>query len=328
MRAATHSGRPGRAGLRITDAPDPVPGPGEVKVRLRAAGLNHRDLFLMDARGAGERAFVPGSDGAGTVKSTGGGVTGIEEGDEVVINPTLNWERAAEVPAVPDILGGPTDGTLAEYVVIPAANAVRKPPHLMWPEAAALPLAGVTAYRALFTRGALRPGEHVLIPGIGGGVAVLALLMAKAAGAGVTVTSRGADKRARALELGADRAVDSGGDWSAELGEGSVDLAVDGVGPATFGQYPKTLRPGGRVVSYGATTGDEVRLPLRELFFPQHTLLGTSMGSAEEFARMLDFVARHGIRPVVDSTHPLAGTPQAYDLLAAGKQFGKIIITP
>ncbi|HET6858466.1 MAG TPA: zinc-binding dehydrogenase [Streptomyces sp.] len=299
-----------------------------MKIRIHAAGLNHRDLFLMDARDDNGPAFVPGSDGAGTVTSVGDGVTGVEVDDEVVINPTLNWRRAADVPAVPDILGGPTDGTLAEYVVVPAANALRKPAHLTWPQAAALPLGGVTAYRALFTRGALRPGEHLLVPGIGGGVAILALLMAKAAGARVTVTSRDADKRARALGLGADTALDSGGDWSAELGPGSVDLAVDGVGPATFGQYPRTLRPGGRVVSYGATTGDEVRLPLRDLFFPQHTLLGTSMGSAEEFARMLEFVEEHRIRPVIDSVHPLTDASQAYGLLAAGTQFGKIVVTP
>ncbi|MEU9979945.1 zinc-binding dehydrogenase [Streptomyces sp. NPDC050856] len=326
MRAAIHQGHQGLTGLKITEIPEPVPGPGQVTVRIRAAGLNHRDLFLMDTRGTGDPAFVPGSDGAGVVTATGSGVTGVREGDEVVVNPTLNWERAADVPAVPDILGGPSDGTLAETLLIPAARTHPKPPHLTWRQAAALPLSAVTAYRALFTRGGLRPGEHVLIPGIGGGVATFALSLAKAAGARVTVTSRQADKRAGALALGADRALESGSDWRAELGGDPVDLALDGVGPAVFQRYSEVVRPGGRVVSFGATSGDEVRLPLRSLFFPQHALLGTSMGSAEEFRDMLAFVDRHRIVPVVDGTHPLAGVVGAYERMAAGRQFGKIVV--
>lgn len=326
MRAVVHEGKQGTDGLRVVEATEPVPGPGEIRVALRAAGLNHRDLFLMDARSGEEPAFIPGSDGAGVVSAVGHGVAGVRIGDEVVIHPTLGWERSAHTPTVPDILGGPTNGTLAEAVVVPAVNALPKPAHLSWPEAAALPLAGLTAYRALFTRGGLGAGEHLLVPGIGGGVAGWALLLGKAAGARVTVTSRSAEKRARALRRGADQALSSGGDWAGELGAASVDLVVDGVGPAVFGQLPKVLRPGGRVVLYGATTGDELQMPLRTLFFHQYALLGTSMGSAEEFRDLLAFVDQHRIRPVVDRVHALEEIAAAYGQMEAGRQFGNVVI--
>ncbi|MCW7989082.1 alcohol dehydrogenase [Streptomyces platensis subsp. clarensis] len=326
MRAVVHEGAKGTDGLRIAETTEPVPGPGEVRVRLRAAGLNHRDLFLMDSRSGEEPAFIPGSDGAGVVAAVGDGVAEVRVGDEVVINPTLGWEHSAHTPTVPDILGGPTNGTLAEAVVVPAVNAVLKPAHLSWPEAAALPLAALTAYRALFTRGGLSAGEHLLVPGIGGGVAGWALLLAKAAGARVTVTSRSAEKRARSLCMGADQALCSGGDWANELGQACVDLAVDGVGPAVFSQLPNVLRPGGRVVLYGATTGDELQMPLRTLFFHQYSLLGTSMGSAEEFRDLLAFVDQHRIRPVVDRVYALEEITAAYGQMEAGRQFGNVVI--
>ncbi|MFD5557020.1 zinc-binding dehydrogenase [Streptomyces sp. NPDC127068] len=326
MKAVTHEGPAGLAGVAVNETAVQRAGPGDVLIELKAAGLNHRDLFVAGARTPADAPLVLGADGAGLVAETGAGVTGLVPGDEVIINPTLDWDRAVEVPEVPGILGGPTQGTFAQYVAVPARNALPKPGHLDWAEAAALPLSAVTAYRALFTRGALAPGEHVLLPGIGGGVATIALAMAKAAGATVSVTSRSEDKLRRARELGADHALRSDADWAAALVR-PADLVVDSIGSATFAAALAALRPGGRFVTLGATTGADVTLSLRELFFRQISLLGTSMGSAEEFHAMLAFVAEHRLRPLVHRAFPLAEGAQALAELAGGSQFGKLVLT-
>ncbi|NIH80425.1 zinc-binding dehydrogenase [Amycolatopsis viridis] len=325
MVAVVHEGETGLTGVRAAEVPAPEPGAGEVVVAVRAAGLNHRDLFLVGAREPGDARVVLGSDGAGVVVAAGPGAA-VAPGTEVVINPSLDWEEPDEVPDVPAILGVPTDGTFAEYVVVPARNVAPKPAHLDWAEAAALPLAALTAYRALFTRGGLRPGAHVLLPGIGSGVATFALAMAKAVGATVTVTSRSAEKCRQARELGADHAIGSAEDWTSAVSE-PVDLVVDSVGSATFGKCVSVLRPGGRLVSLGATTGPDVQLSLRDMFFRQISLLGTSMGSARGFERMLALVAEHRIRPVVHRTFPLPDGPRALAELARGDQFGKLVLT-
>ncbi|MFD7547668.1 zinc-binding dehydrogenase [Streptomyces sp. NPDC059816] len=328
MKAVTHDGPGGLAGVAVNETAVQHVGPGDVLIELKAAGLNHRDLFVAGARTPADAPLVLGADGAGLVAATGDGVTGtgLAVGDEVIINPTLDWDRASEVPEVPGILGGPTQGTFAQYVVVPARNVLPKPGHLDWAEAAALPLSAVTAYRALFTRGALAPGEHVLLPGIGGGVATIALAMAKAAGATVSVTSRSEEKLRRARELGADHTLRSDADWAAELVR-PADLVVDSIGSATFAPALAALRPGGRFVTLGATTGADVTLSLRELFFRQISLLGTSMGSAEEFHAMLAFVAEHRLRPVVHRAFPLAEGAEALAELAGGSQFGKLVLT-
>ncbi|SHH07130.1 zinc-binding dehydrogenase [Streptoalloteichus hindustanus] len=326
MTAVVHEGPTGLDGVRVTTVPVPEVGAGDVLVELRAAALNHRDLFVVSARTATDPRLVLGSDGAGVVRAVGSGVSGVAVGDEVIVNPSLGWAKADEEPSVAQVLGGPTDGTYAEFVRVPAANVAPRPAHLDWAEAAALPLVGLTAYRALFTRGRLRPGEHVLLPGIGSGVATFALLLAKTVGAEVTVTSRGEDKRRRALELGADAAIDSAGDWSARLSR-PADLVVDSIGSATFESCLSALRAGGRLVSLGATTGEHVQISLRRFFLEQFSLLGTSMGSAEEFAAMLALVDEHRLRPVVDRAYPLAETPAALADLGKGLQFGKLVIT-
>ncbi|WP_127487795.1 zinc-binding dehydrogenase [Paenibacillus ehimensis] len=328
MKALLHYGATGTNGLRLEEVEDKHPGPGEVKVRIKAAGLNHRDLFVLARRTGSEPPFIPGSDGAGLVEAVGSGVDHVRIGDEVIINPTLGWHAASEVPEVPDILGSPTDGTFAQSTIVPAVNVEPKPAYLTWEEAGVLPLAALTAYRALFTRGQVQQGEHVLLPGIGSGVATYALAMAKAAGAEVTVTSRDAGKRRKALELGADAAIDSHGDWDEALEGRKVDLIVESIGPATFPQYFKVLRPGGRIVSLGATSGDTVEIPLRPFLFPQFSFLGTSMGSTEEFKKMLQLVDKHRIRPVVDATFPLAEAVRAFQRMQEGRQFGKIGLIP
>ncbi|MFI5943086.1 zinc-binding dehydrogenase [Streptomyces uncialis] len=325
MRAVVHAGPGGLAGVRVGEADMAVAGPGQVLVRLRAAGLNHRDLFVAAGRSPHDPPLVLGADGAGVIVQ-GDGPDGLTVGDEVIIDPTLGWADPSDVPEVPGILGGPDDGTFAEYVAVPAHNVLPKPAHLDRAEAAALPLSAVTAYRALFTRGGLRTGDHVLLPGIGGGVATIALAMAKAVGATVTVTSRSEDKLRRARESGADHTLRSDADWSAAL-QRPVDLVVDSIGSATFGSALAALRPGGRLVTLGATTGEEVTLSLRELFFRQISVVGTSMGSAAEFREMLALVAEHRLRPVVHRTFPLDGGAKALAELAEGSQFGKLVLT-
>ncbi|MCP2261782.1 zinc-binding alcohol dehydrogenase/oxidoreductase [Streptoalloteichus tenebrarius] len=326
MTAVVHEGREGLDGVRVDAVPVPAVGEHDVLVELRAAALNHRDLFIVSARSEADSRLVLGSDGAGVVRAVGSAVRAVAVGDEVIVNPSLGWERADEAPAVPQVLGGPTDGTFAQFVTVPARNVAPRPSHLDWTEAAALPLVGLTAYRALFTRGGLRSGEHVLLPGIGSGVATFALLLAKAVGAEVTVTSRSEEKRRRALELGADAAVDSAGDWADRLSR-PADLVVDSIGSATFESCLSALRAGGRLVTLGATTGADVRLSLRRFFLEQFSLLGTSMGSAEEFAAMLAMVDQHRLRPVVDRSYALADAPTALADLAEGRQFGKLVLT-
>jgi len=326
MKAIIHSGRSGLRGLQYTSFTSRAPGFGEVKIQLKSAGLNHRDLFIMAGRTTHDAPLIPGSDGAGIIVETGEGVIHHSLGNKVIILPTLGWKCAADVPIVPEIIGGPTDGTLAQYITIPAENALLKPSHLTWEEAGVLPLSALTAYRALFTRGGLQQGEHVLIPGIGGGVATCALLMAVSAGAKVTVTSRSEFKRQEAIQLGAVQAFGSHEDWRQHNEIGPVDLILDSIGQALFPQYFNMIRPGGRIVMYGASSGDDLTVPIRSIFFPQVSLVGTSMGSHEEFVQMLQWVEDHNIHPVIDSVYPIQDTAKAFERMEKGEQFGNLAI--
>ncbi|WP_430333138.1 zinc-binding dehydrogenase [Rhodococcus sp. ACT016] len=326
MIAATHAGLPGAAGMSVTELPTPTPAAGEVRVALAAAGLNRHELFLIDRRAEGSEPLIIGADGVGTIEAVGAGVDGRLRGRSVLINPCLGWSRTGEVPEVPEILGGPRPGTFAEYVCVPERNVHPVPPHLSAHEAAALGLAGLTAYRGLFSRARLRAGEHVVVTGISGGVAPLALAMAVAAGAEVTVTSRSRAAADRALELGATHAVVGNEDFDSALAR-PADVVFDGVGTAAFDAAVRALRPGGRLVTFGATTGADVSMSLREIFFRQIEIIGTSMGSEEEFGDMLDFVTRHSIRPVVDSIRPLPDAPAVLADMAHAGGFGKIVFS-
>ena len=221
MNAVVLSETGGPEVLKLGTAPDPVPGPGEIVIALKAAALNRRDVFVRKGIAPSPLPVIPGSDGAGTVHALGAGVSGHSEGDEVIVFPSLGWGGGEDAPAPGfRILGGPDDGTYAELVKLPAENVFPKPARLSWEEAAALPLGGLTAYRALVSRARIRPGETVLIIGIGGGVATIALHIARAAGCRVLVTSSSTDKIARARELGADAGVDyTDGDWVAAVRE-------------------------------------------------------------------------------------------------------------
>lgn len=309
--------------LVLEDVPDPEPRPGEVVVELRAAALNRRDLLVRRGVYPFPLPLVPGSDGAGVRRDTG---------EEVVILPSLHWGDGEDAPTDRfEILGGPSAGTYAELVAVPEENAVPKPAGLSWPEAAAFPLAGLTAFRALFSRGGLRAGETVLVLGAGSGVSTFTVQLAAQAGARVLVTSSSEEKLERARGLGAETGVlytDEGWpDRVRELtGGGGVDLVLDSVG-STWQQSVTCLRKGGRCVVFGATGGGApVELDVRPFYLSWKSLLGTTMGSPRDFAGLLEALGRGGVTPVVDSVRPLAETEAAHARLEGGDHFGKLVL--
>lgn len=294
--------------------PDPEPKRGDVVVELRAAALNRRDLRVRG--GQYPLPLVPGSDGAGVRRDTG---------DEVIILPSLGWGAREDHPG-PDfrILGGPDWGTFAELIAIAAVNVFPKPRRLSWQEAAALPLAGLTAYRALFARGRLVGGERVLVQGAGSGVSTFAIQLALQVGAHVVVTSSSEEKLEHAKELGADRGVLYTQDgWAEEVGE--VDLVLDSVG-STWGESLRCLRPGGRLVVFGATGGADVSLDARSFYFGQYSILGTTMGSPRDFVGLLRMVNGGSWVPVIDSVRPLVEAEAAFARLEAKEHQGKLVL--
>jgi NADPH:quinone reductase-like Zn-dependent oxidoreductase len=320
--------------LSIVDQPTPEPLAGEARVRLKAAALNHRDVWIKQGQYAGLKfPSQPGSDGAGVVEKVGAGVGADWVGGEVIINPSFNWGTRAAAQG-PDftILGLPREGTLAEVITVPVCQLAPKPKHLSWTEAAALPLAGLTAYRALFSRARLQPGEKVLISGVGGGVASLALQFAVAHGAEVYVTSGHDEKIERAIGLGAAGGFNyNHAGWAKTAlhahADRLFDVIVDSAGGEGFEALIDLAAPGGRLVFFGATKGNPPTLPLRKVFWRQLSLLGTTMGSPADWREMLGFVGRHRIVPVVSAVFPLARVDDAFALMERGGQFGKIVVS-
>ncbi|WP_414660091.1 zinc-binding dehydrogenase [Horticoccus sp. 23ND18S-11] len=315
----------------VVDVPDPTPAPGEVIVALRAAALNHRDVWIKAGQYAGVTfPCIPGSDGAGEVIAVGDTVDPAWLGREVVIYPALGWgEREQAQGPQFTILGLPRAGTLAEKIAIPAAQLAPKPAHLSWAEAAALPLAGLTAFRSVFSRANLQPGERILISGIGGGVALFALQFAVAAIAEVWVTSSSPEKIARAVALGAKGGFDYRDPaWAtaALKAAGPFDVVVDSAGGEGFSRLIDVTASGGRVVFFGATRGDAA-LPVRKIYWRQISLLGSTMGSPADWAAMTKFVTTHRIRPVISEVLPLARAGEAFARMERGEQFGKIVLT-
>lgn len=314
----------GPAVLSHEQRPDPVAARGQVLVELRAAAVNRRDTLVRAGVGPAYRFDLPlvlGSDGAGVRRDTG---------EPVMILPSLDWGPSEHV-AGPDfrILGGPDDGTYAELVAVPEENVFAKPRGLSWEEAAALPLAALTAWRALFTVAELSAGQRVVVLGVGSGVSLAAIQLAVHAGAGVAVTSSSEEKLARARELGADVAVsyrDAG--WPAAVVEqgGRADVVLDSVG-STWADSLSMLAPGGRLVALGGTGGGEATLDVRSLYLQQQQLLGTKMGSPRDFAALLAAVERGAMRPLLDSVRPLADAAAAHERLESGAHFGKLVLT-
>ncbi|HYH55600.1 MAG TPA: zinc-binding dehydrogenase, partial [Anseongella sp.] len=269
----------------------PVPGRGEVLVRVKFAALNHRDVWIRKGQYAGRKErLVPGSDGAGLVEAAGEGVPDSWTGKEVIIYPGMNWgDDPAAQSGEFKILGNPDDGTFAEYVRVPAANIFEKPPHLSMEEAAAIPLSGLTAYRACFTRGRMQGRDKVLITGIGGGTVLFAFQYALALGAEVYVTSGSEDKIRRAVSLGAKQGfLYTSAGWAEDIKResGGIDLVIDSAAGPAFGMLPELMNPGGRIVNFGQTAGPIGDIPARHLFWKQLSILGSTMGTAADFKGM------------------------------------------
>lgn len=333
MRAWQLHDTTGPESYRLDEVDEPIPGPGEVRVDLRVSALNHLDLWV--SRGMPAPRHLPhiaGADGAGVVDAVGAGVANVAEGDEVVVNPSVSCGTCPQCLAGDivycrsfEILGEHTTGTLADKVVVAARNVSSRPATLSWEQAGSYGLAYGTAYRML-RRARVRAGEHVLVVGIGGGVAAASMAIAQAMGARVSVTSRTDDKRAWALEHGAVAAVASDGAFSKEL-PARMDVVVDSVGPATFDQSIRSLRPGGRLVVCGATSGTKVEITAPVLFFKQLEILGSTMFTHAEFAEVTALIAAGSVTPKVSTVFDFADLPAAIHHLDAGKQLGKVALT-
>jgi NADPH:quinone reductase-like Zn-dependent oxidoreductase len=327
--------------VELREVDEPEAGPGEVVVRLRAAALNHLDIWTASGELGIEHRFphVLGADGAGEIEAVGSGAPrGLHPGEGVVIDPALScgaceFCRAGEqsICTTFRMLGEHVSGTFAERVVVPASNVYPIPKHLSFAEAAALATTTVTAYRMLFTRGRMRPGESVLITGIGGGLAQSLFQLARPLASAVYVTSSSDEKLERARAQGADGAVnyrrdDVGVEVRRMTGKRGVDLVVDSAGGDALEPAMRALRKGGRIVVAGATAGGRGTIDVRRLFWNQLELIGSTMGSAADFSGMLRMAAGTGLRPAIDRTFPLADGPEALGYLAAGEQTGKVVL--
>jgi NADPH:quinone reductase-like Zn-dependent oxidoreductase len=326
--------------LQYGDRPDPEPGPGEVRVAIRAAALNHLDIFVRNGIPDVPLPQVPGADGAGVVDRLGPGVDGWTPGDRVLIQPGLydgicEFCRAGEQSLCVQfqILGEHRAGTLAELVVVPARNLFRIPDGMSFVRACAFPLAYQTAWRMLVGRAAVRPGETVLVHGAGGGVAGAAVEIAVLAGARVIATTSGEEKAARARAAGAELAIDySKEDVGAAVrrhtAKRGVDVVVDTVGEATWMTSLRSAAKGARIVTCGATSGPNPKEEIRLIFWKHLSILGSTMSNDHEFRAMLSAVASGRLRPRIDSVHPLSRSGEAYARMESGAQDGKIVVVP
>jgi NADPH:quinone reductase-like Zn-dependent oxidoreductase len=341
VKALLLTGTGGLEHLELGELPRPLlSSPADVRVRLRAAALNRLDLWVAGGIPGIRYDFphLPGSDGAGVVEEVGPGGSPFQVGDRVLINPGIScgecdWCAAGEQPLCQSfgILGEHRPGTLAEEIVVPGRNLAPIPAGWSWAEAAALPLATITAWRMLTRRAALGPGETVLIWGIGGGVALAALRIARLLGARVIVTSGSAEKLARAGELGAELGInhateDVPGVVREYTDRRGVDVVVDSVGEKTWDRSLRCLARRGRLVVCGATSGPMVTTDLRRLFWYQWSLLGSTMGSDAEFRAMVAEATAGRLRPEIDRVYPFADAIAAFRRLESGAQFGKVVV--
>ncbi|RFA11325.1 oxidoreductase [Subtercola boreus] len=323
MRAAVLTEFGGPEVLQLREVARPLPQPGWVDVRLTCAALNWHDVLVRRGQYASPLPHVPGADGAGIR---------VDTGEEVMILPSLHWGRRENAPAADwQILGDHQHGTYAEFVSVPEDCLVPKPPGLSWHEAAALPLVGVTVFRALFSRGRLQAGEHLLVLGAGGGVATMAVSLAAAIGAHVSVTSSSEEKIARAVSAGADDGVlYSDPAWPEEARKltpdaRGFDLVLDSVG--TWAESLRALRLGGRLVTLGASRSDVATIAVRPFYFAQHEIIGTSMGSPQDFAGLLSLLDRTAAAPPpVDRVFPLDAASEAHAHLESGTAIGKVVL--
>ena len=321
----------GIGSAQIADIAAATPGPDEVRVDVSAAALNHRELWI--AQGAYPGMALPatlGCDGCGVIGAVGEGVDSARVGEQVVLYPGLEWGDDPDLPRSDfGLLGMPGPGTLAESIVARADRVAPSPEHLDAIAAAALPLAGLTAWRGLVTKGQIRPGDRVLLTGIGGGVASMALLLAVAMGARVFVTSGSDDTLERARALGAEAGINYKDErWGKALQaqSGGIDLVFDGAPGGSYGQYGRSLAMGARVVVYGSTGGMTFPVNAPELFLKNVTIRGSNVGNPDEFAAMIAFVAEHRVTPVVDRVFPFVEAPAALAYLQDDHGFGKVVV--
>lgn len=317
--------------LTIKNVSKPRLKANEVLIKIKAAALNRRDYWIQKGQYAGLKfPIILGSDGAGIVAEVGSESDQEWIGKEVIINPSINWgENESVQSSAFHILGLPQDGTFAEYVKAPLENIHIMPPHLTFEEAAALPLAGLTAWRALFSRAQVKAGERVLIAGVGGGVASFALQWAVLAGTEVYVTSGKREKIRKALEIGAKAGVlYTDKNWLDKIQpDGGFDVIIDSAIGKGFENYIELAKPGGRIVFFGATTsGNLPELNARKIFWKQLSILGSTMGSPKDFQSMLTFVNKYRVKPVIDSIFPLAHVEEAMRKMDSSTQFGKLVL--
>ena len=304
--------------LRVGERPDPEVPDGWTTVTVKAASLNHHDLFSLRGVGLREEALpmILGCDAAGY----------DEDGNEVVVHAVISdpaWTGDETLDPRRSLLSERYQGTFADRVAVPRRNVVPKPSSLSFEEAACLPTAWLTAYRMLFTRGDLRAGETVLVQGAGGGVATAVITLARAAGLRVLATSRDESKRARALELGAHEVFESGARLPVK-----VDAVMETVGKATWSHSIRSLRPGGRIVTSGTTSGPDVDdAELTRIFFLQLSVVGSTMGTRAELASLVALLDASGARPLIDRTLPMAEARAGFTAMLEGEQFGKIVFT-
>lgn len=318
--------------IQFTHSPFPRPSQEEVVVQIKAAALNHRDEWSRKGLYPNlKNGVILGSDGAGIVDAVGSDQHSHWIGKNVIINPAINWGPSQLAQSKNfEILGMPRNGTLAEYVAVPADRLHEKPGHLSWEEAGALPLAGLTAYRALVYQGQVKAGDKVLVTGIGGGVAQFAAQFALALGAEVYASSSSEAKSEKALAMGIkgvfNYKLES---WTQEALEktGGFDLIIDGAAGDTLNNLIAVAKPGGKIVFYGATMGNPGRLEARKIFWNQLKIMGSTMGSDQDFKEMLELVSTKQIRPVIDQVFPLENAVEAFDRMKAGAQFGKIVLS-
>lgn len=320
---------PGNIGIIELDQPKLKP--SQVLVKIKAAALNKRDQFIREGKYPDiQKNCVLGSDGAGEVVEVADKVKKSWKGKTVVINPNLNWGDNPDVQARDySILGMPSHGTFAEYIAVDVDRIKEVPGHLSPEEAAALPLGGLTAFRACFHHGQIKKDENVLISGFGGGVAQFAFQFALAAGANVFVTSGKQEKLDAAMKMGATGAFNyTHKDWYKNPWQtkGGFDVVIDSAGGDQINNFIKIMRPGGRIIFYGATNGLPTSLDLYRMFWNQLTLQGSTMGNDEEFKAMIDFVSAKKIKPVIDSVRPFQEITSAFDDIAQTSKTGKIVV--
>jgi NADPH:quinone reductase-like Zn-dependent oxidoreductase len=312
--------------LRYEDAPDPEPGPGEVLISLRAASLNRLDVWVRRGLPSVPKPRILGADGSGLVAGLGDGVEGLESGQRVVINPGLEHGDGRIT-----VIGEHTDGTHAELIAVPCENVHELPASLSFEEAAAFPLVYETVYRMLVTRAGLREGEWVLAWGMGSGIGTAALALATALGARVIATSSSDEKLARASELGAEVTINHASEDVAmrvkEATDGrGADVVVEHVGEATWQTSLAAAAPGARIAVCGATTGPNPKAALHRVWWKQLTILGSTMGTRDDFAGAYELVAAGRAQVVVDSVFPLADARAAHERMERGEQMGKIVL--